>query len=135
MPVILGQLALRRARRFSLELFANRLGPTEREGPRPRTLAGASGRLRPPAVWISRGGPDVTDRRTQAPQRLPGRCGLRDRGWLLIEVASVLLPTFDAPDWVMKAFSSLVDPRLPAGLDRCLGVRADAGGVQARNGC
>jgi hypothetical protein len=29
-------------------------------------------------------------------------------GWLLIEVASVLLPTFDAPDWVMKAFSSLV---------------------------
>jgi hypothetical protein len=29
-------------------------------------------------------------------------------GWLLIEIASVLLPTFDAPDWVMKAFSSLV---------------------------
>jgi TolB-like protein/Tfp pilus assembly protein PilF len=29
-------------------------------------------------------------------------------GWLLIEVASVLLPTFDAPEWVMKAFSSLV---------------------------
>jgi len=28
--------------------------------------------------------------------------------WLLIEVASVLLPTFDAPGWVMKAFSSLV---------------------------
>jgi TolB-like protein len=27
---------------------------------------------------------------------------------LLIEVASVLLPTFEAPDWVMKAFSSLV---------------------------
>ncbi len=29
-------------------------------------------------------------------------------GWMLIEVASVLLPTFDAPGWVMKAFSSLV---------------------------
>ena len=29
-------------------------------------------------------------------------------GWLLIEVASVLLPTFEAPAWVMKAFSSLV---------------------------
>ncbi len=29
-------------------------------------------------------------------------------GWLLIEVASVLLPTFNAPAWVMKAFSSLV---------------------------
>jgi len=28
--------------------------------------------------------------------------------WLLIEVASVLLPTFDAPDWVMKAFCTLV---------------------------
>jgi len=29
-------------------------------------------------------------------------------GWLLVEIASVLLPTFEAPDWVMKAFSSLV---------------------------
>ncbi len=29
-------------------------------------------------------------------------------GWLLIEVSSVLLPTFGAPGWVMKAFSSLV---------------------------
>ncbi len=29
-------------------------------------------------------------------------------GWLLIEVASVLLPTFEAPAWVMKAFSTLV---------------------------
>jgi hypothetical protein len=29
-------------------------------------------------------------------------------GWLLVEVASVLLPTFEAPAWVMKAFSSLV---------------------------
>ncbi len=29
-------------------------------------------------------------------------------GWLLLEVASVLLPTFEAPAWVMKAFSSLV---------------------------
>ncbi len=28
--------------------------------------------------------------------------------WLLIAVASVLLPTFDAPAWVMKAFSTLV---------------------------
>jgi len=29
-------------------------------------------------------------------------------GWMLVEVASVLLPTFGAPDWVMKAFSALV---------------------------
>ncbi len=25
--------------------------------------------------------------------------------WLLVEVASVLLPTFEAPDWVMKVFA------------------------------
>ncbi len=37
-------------------------------------------------------------------------------GWLLIEVASVLLPTFDAPDWVMKAFSSLVILGFPLAL-------------------
>jgi adenylate cyclase len=36
--------------------------------------------------------------------------------WLLIEVASVLLPTFDAPDWVMKAFSSLVILGFPIAL-------------------
>ncbi len=28
--------------------------------------------------------------------------------WLLIEVASVVLPTFEAPDWVMKVFTFLV---------------------------
>jgi len=28
--------------------------------------------------------------------------------WLLIEVASVVLPTFAAPEWVMKAFTFLV---------------------------
>ena len=36
--------------------------------------------------------------------------------WLLVEVASVLLPTFDAPDWVMKAFSSLVILGFPLAL-------------------
>jgi hypothetical protein len=29
-------------------------------------------------------------------------------GWLLVEVASVMLPTFGAPEWVMKVFSFLV---------------------------
>ncbi len=29
-------------------------------------------------------------------------------GWLLIEVASVVLPTFEAPEWIMKAFAFLV---------------------------
>jgi TolB-like protein/Tfp pilus assembly protein PilF len=28
--------------------------------------------------------------------------------WLLVEVASVVLPTFEAPEWVMKAFTFLV---------------------------
>ncbi len=36
--------------------------------------------------------------------------------WLLIEVASVLLPTFEAPDWVMKVFASLVMLGLPLAL-------------------
>ena len=36
--------------------------------------------------------------------------------WLLIEVASVLLPTFEAPVWVMKAFSSLVILGFPLAL-------------------
>jgi len=34
-------------------------------------------------------------------------------GWLLIEVASVLLPTFQAPDWVMRAFSFVVIAGFP----------------------
>lgn len=34
-------------------------------------------------------------------------------GWLLIEVASVLLPTFQAPDWVMRAFSFAVIAGFP----------------------
>ena len=36
--------------------------------------------------------------------------------WLLVEVASVLLPTFEAPVWVMKAFSSLVILGFPLAL-------------------
>jgi len=34
-------------------------------------------------------------------------------GWLLVEVASVLLPTFGAPDWVLKVVSFLVILGLP----------------------
>ncbi len=29
-------------------------------------------------------------------------------GWLLVEIASTVLPTFDTPDWVLKAFTFLV---------------------------
>jgi hypothetical protein len=36
--------------------------------------------------------------------------------WILIEVASVVLPTFEAPDWVMKAFSFLLILGFPVAL-------------------
>ena len=29
-------------------------------------------------------------------------------GWILVEVSSVVMPTFDAPEWVMKVFTFLV---------------------------
>jgi hypothetical protein len=29
-------------------------------------------------------------------------------GWLLIEVADILLPTFSAPEWVMRVFVLLI---------------------------
>jgi len=37
-------------------------------------------------------------------------------GWLLVEVASVVLPTFDAPNWVMKVFTFLVIVGFPLAL-------------------
>ena len=36
--------------------------------------------------------------------------------WLLMEVASVVLPTFDAPDWVMKVFTFLLILGFPIAL-------------------
>ena len=37
-------------------------------------------------------------------------------GWLLVEVASVVLPTFKAPEWVMQAFTFLVILGFPLAL-------------------
>ena len=37
-------------------------------------------------------------------------------GWLLIEVASVLLPTFQAPEWVMRVFSFFILMGFPIAL-------------------
>ncbi|MBW2493253.1 MAG: hypothetical protein JRE43_00745, partial [Deltaproteobacteria bacterium] len=37
-------------------------------------------------------------------------------GWLLVEMASVVLPTFGAPEWVMKAFTLLVILGFPLAL-------------------
>jgi hypothetical protein len=36
--------------------------------------------------------------------------------WLLVEVASVVLPTFEAPDWVMKVFTFLLILGFPLAL-------------------
>jgi TolB-like protein/Flp pilus assembly protein TadD len=37
-------------------------------------------------------------------------------GWLLIEVASILLPTFQAPEWVMRVFSFFIIAGFPVAL-------------------
>ncbi len=37
-------------------------------------------------------------------------------GWLLVEVASVVLPTFKAPEWVMQVFTFLVILGFPLAL-------------------
>ena len=36
-------------------------------------------------------------------------------GWVLVEVASVLLPTFDAPAWIMRAVVLVLVGGLPIG--------------------
>ena len=36
--------------------------------------------------------------------------------WILIQVAATLLPTFDAPDWVLKVFSTVVILGFPVAL-------------------
>jgi hypothetical protein len=36
--------------------------------------------------------------------------------WLLVEVASVVLPTFEAPEWVMKVFTFLLILGVPVAL-------------------
>ena len=37
-------------------------------------------------------------------------------GWLLVEVASVVLPTFKAPEWIMQVFTFLVILGFPLAL-------------------
>ncbi len=56
--------------------------------------------------------------------------------WLLVEVASVLLPTFEAPDWIMQVFTFLVIVGFPLALIFAWayeltpeGIRADKGAV------
>ena len=47
------------------------------------------------------------------------RSRTRSSAWLLIQLASILFPTFDAPAWVMKVFIALVAARIP----HCAGGR------------
>jgi adenylate cyclase len=51
--------------------------------------------------------------------------------WLLIQAASILLPTFEAPPWVMKVLVLVIVLGFPAALNLFLGVRDYAGGNQA----
>jgi hypothetical protein len=44
-------------------------------------------------------------------------------GWLLIKVASVLLPTFQAPEWVMRVFSFFIIAGVSCRTDSLLGLR------------
>jgi len=37
-------------------------------------------------------------------------------GWVIVEVSSVLLPTFDAPEWVMRALILILVAGMPIGL-------------------
>ncbi len=61
-------------------------------------------------------------------------------GWLLIEIASVLLPTFQAPVWVMRVFSFLIIAGFPVALVLSWayeltpeGVKKDEGVVEEEN--
>src|ERR1044071_6688608 len=38
-------------------------------------------------------------------------------GWLLVQAASILFPTFEAPSWVMKVFVAIVAIGFPIALD------------------
>ena len=42
--------------------------------------------------------------------------------WLVIQAASILLPTFDAPSWAMKVYRSITRPRLSRSPRFVLGV-------------
>jgi hypothetical protein len=50
--------------------------------------------------------------------------------WLLIQAASILFPTFEAPAWVMKVFVTVVAFGFPVARVG-LGLRTDAGGDKA----
>jgi hypothetical protein len=50
--------------------------------------------------------------------------------WLLVEVASVVLPTFEAPEWVMKVFTFLLILGFPIALVFAWAFELTPGGVK-----
>src|SRR5215216_4019663 len=52
--------------------------------------------------------------------------------WLLIQAASILFPTFEAPSWVMKVFVTAVILGFPVALILGMGLGPDATRNQAR---
>ena len=55
--------------------------------------------------------------------------------WLLIQAASILFPTFEAPAWVMKAFVVLLAFGFVMSVMISRGVRSDTGRSEANGGC
>ena len=56
-------------------------------------------------------------------------------GWLLTEVASVVLPTFQAPGWVLQVLIALLIMGFPLALvfrEEGKGMRANRHGIQGR---
>src|SRR3954466_13259191 len=50
--------------------------------------------------------------------------------WLLIQAASILLPTFEAPSWVMKVFVVLVTLGFPIALVLAWAFEATSEGIK-----
>ncbi len=55
-------------------------------------------------------------------------------GWIIVEVSSVVMPGFGAPDWVFKVIMYLRHSGVPAGAAFCLGIRIDTRRVEAGAG-
>ena len=55
-------------------------------------------------------------------------------GWLLVEVASVVLPTFEAPEWVMQVFTFLIVLGLPIALVLAWAFELTPGGITRDQG-
>jgi hypothetical protein len=56
-------------------------------------------------------------------------------GWLLVQVASVFLPTFNAPEWVMQAFIVLVALGFPLTLVIAWAFEVTPEGSTSRMAC